>query len=86
MTNYSTKEARDHFSEMINQVAFTKDRVALERRGKVVAYIVPIEDMAALEKLEDSADIREAKKIMSDVESGKESLIPWESVKSDLGL
>lgn len=86
MTTYSTKDARDHFSQVINQAVFAKDRVALERRGKIVAYVVPVEDVEKWEALEDQADILEAQKIMADVNAGKESLIPWSLVKEELGI
>lgn len=86
MTVYSTKDARDHFSEVINQAVFAKHRVGLERRGKIVAYVVPVEDVEKWELLEDQEDALEAQKIMADVQAGRESLIPWSRVKEELGL
>lgn len=57
----STAEARDRFSEVLNRAAFGKERVVLTRRGKPLAAVVPIEDVEALEAMEDAADIAEAR-------------------------
>lgn len=54
-----TTEARDRFSELLNRAAFGKERVVLTRRGKQLVALVPIEDLAILESLEDAADAAE---------------------------
>jgi prevent-host-death family protein len=41
----STVEARNNFSEVINHVAYAKERMALTRRGKTIAGIVPLTDL-----------------------------------------
>ena len=48
--------ARNSFSELINRVAFGGERIPIERHGKPVAAIVPIEDLEFLERLEDRLD------------------------------
>lgn len=58
--NVPISEARDRFSELVNQTAFGKQRHILQRRGKPVAAIVPIED---LEKIDNSHnDVRQSYK------------------------
>lgn len=42
-------ELRDNLSDLINESAFGKKRIILNRRGKRVVAIVPIEDLEALE-------------------------------------
>ena len=69
---------------MINRVTYAKDRVRITRRGKQVAAVVPIEDLELLERLEDEIDIREAQKALADAR--KHGTIPWDEVKTDLGL
>jgi len=54
-----TTEARDRFSELLNRAAFGKERLVLTRRGKNIVALVPIEDLATLEALEDAADAAE---------------------------
>jgi prevent-host-death family protein len=48
--------ARGSFAEMLNRAAYGKERVVVTRRGKALAAIVPMEDMLALDALEDKRD------------------------------
>jgi prevent-host-death family protein len=52
----STTAARGSFSEMLNRAAYGKERVVVTRRGKPLAAIVPMEDMAALDAMADERD------------------------------
>lgn len=46
----STVQAKATFSELIGAVAYRRDRVVIERRGRPVAAIVSIDDAAGLEQ------------------------------------
>ncbi len=81
MTTLTTTEARDAFAEIVNRVAYRGERIVLERRGKHVAVLVSVDDLAILEALEDHLDIQAAHKALKEKGS-----IPWEKVKRDLGL
>jgi prevent-host-death family protein len=81
MTKVSTVEARERFSDIINRAAYGKERVVLTRRGKELAAVVPIEDMKLLEELEDLMDLEAARQALKE-----EGTIPWERVKTELGL
>lgn len=52
------------------------------RRGKTLAVVVPVEDLAALEALEDYWDKVMAREAMLDTSRP----VPWEKVKQRLGL
>ena len=82
MTSLSVSKARGQFAELINQVAYRGQRVVLKRRGKTVAAIVPAEDLAALEALEDRLDIEAAKKALAE----SNERIPYGKVRKELGL
>jgi prevent-host-death family protein len=84
MDSVNTTEARENLAEVINRVAYAKDRVRITRRGKQVAAVVPIEDLELLERMEDEIDIREAKKALA--EARKLGTIPWEEAKKELEL
>lgn len=43
-------ELRENLSDLINESAFGKKRIILNRRGKRVVAIIPIEDLEILEK------------------------------------
>jgi prevent-host-death family protein len=75
-------EARDNLADLGNRAAFRGERIVVERRGKNLFAIVPVEDAELLERLEDEADIRLAREALKE----KGPNVPWEKLKKDLGL
>ena len=75
-------EIRNNMADALNRVAYQGERIVLERRGKGVAAIVSMEDLALIEELEDRIDLDEARKALA--EKGKS--IPLDDVKRRLGL
>ena len=80
----NTSNARERLAEILNRVAFAKDRVRITRRGREIAAVVPIEDLELLERLEDQIDLREAEKALA--EANTEGTIPLEVLREELGL
>lgn len=78
----NASEARAAFAEAVNRVVYGGERTIIRRHGKDVAAVVPMKDLQTLEALEDRLDLKEARQIMK--KPGR--LIPWEKIKSDLGL
>jgi len=50
-------EARAKLSELLNRVAYAGERIGLTRRGKTVAVLVPVDDLARLAHLADLEDL-----------------------------
>jgi PHD/YefM family antitoxin component YafN of YafNO toxin-antitoxin module len=69
--------------EAVSRVTKKKERIVLQRRGKDVAALVPLEDLALLEELEDRRDVEEAKRRLADP---NDKTIPYEQVRRELGL
>ena len=84
MIRIESTQARGTFSETINRVAYGKERVVLERRGKAVAAIVPMADIELLEQLEDLIDLEAARRALANPKNKK--TIPWKKLKAQLGL
>ena len=82
MTIVPISEAREHLADLGNRVSLRGERLVVQRRGKGIFALVPVEDVERLERLEDEEDVRLARKAMK---KGGRS-IPWEKVKKDLGL
>ncbi len=80
----TTVSARQHFSDLINRVAYGKDRVVLTRRSQPLAAMVPIEDVALLEQIEDREDLRTTATVLREVK--RKGTIPWTRIKKELGL
>ena len=83
MNSIAVTNARAALSELINKVAFGKERVSLTRQNKLVAYLISVEDMQLLEQLEDKADILAMER---DIKSLSEPAVSLDEVKADLGL
>ena len=79
-------EVRSKLSDTVNRVMYRGERVILERRGKNVAALVSMDDLALLEKLEDQADAKAAKLALAEMKRKKQKPIPWEKVRKELGL
>lgn len=84
MTALAVSKAREDFSETVNRVAYTKERILVERRGKVLAAVVPVEDFELLRDLEDRMDLSDARAAIA--EAKKKGIKSWSVLKQELGL
>ena len=83
-------KVRRHFAEEMSKVAFGKQRLLIERNGKPLVAVVPMEEFALLEeyveKLEDRLDLEAYKEAKAEMERTGEKPIPWEQFKREHGL
>ena len=86
MTKVSTAVARKRFSDVVNRASYAKERVALTRYGHILAAIVPAEDLALLEAMEDRIDADDAREALAEMKAKGEKPIPLSKVKKRLGL
>ncbi len=82
MKRLRASEARQHFADTMNRVAYRGERIVLYRRGKDLVAVVPIADLAALEQLEDQSDIVAAKRALAE----SDERISYDTLRKDLGL
>ncbi len=83
MINVGIAEIRNNLADALNRVAYQGERIVLERRGKGVAVLVSMEDLALLEALEDKEDAKAARKALAEV---KRKGVPLADVKAELGM
>lgn len=81
---FSLSDARSNFADIANEVAYAGRRIILTRKGKKLVAIVPIEDLEALEAIENRVDLDDARKALADTD--KNGTISWESIKRKLDL
>ena len=81
MIRLAASDARKDFSGTLNRVAFGSERIVLERHGKDVAAVVPIEDLKLLQQLEDHLDLDAARNALKE-----EGSVTWKKLKAELGL
>jgi prevent-host-death family protein len=80
MTHIAASKVTQDFSETLNRVAYGKERVVLERQGKEIAAVIPIEDLRLLEVLEDRIDLADARATLAEANK------ILEVIKNELGL
>ena len=81
MSRLSTSEARRGFADVVSRAAFGKERVILTRQGRDLVAVVPVEDLALIEKAEDQADNELADRALAEAESRGETPIDWHEAK-----
>jgi len=86
MTRLPSGKVRQDFSETVNRVAYGRERIILHRRGRDLAALIPVEDLALLEAVEDRLDVEEAEKILAEAKARGERPVPWEKAKKKLRL
>jgi prevent-host-death family protein len=83
MTRVSTTAARKDFDGTLDRVARKGTRIVLQRGGKDVAALVPVEDLIRLEELEERLDAEEARRRLADP---ADKAIPCAEARRTLGL
>lgn len=86
MTNIPISEARDRLSDLANRAALLGERTVIERRGKRVCAVVPIEDLELLEAAEDAYWLREVAKSRAEMKRRGEQPVDWQQAKAELDL
>ena len=81
MTRLTASKARVEFSKVLDRVASKRERIVLHRRGKDVAVLVPIEDLAVLEQ-EEAQDRRDAKEARRRLKNRNEIAIPYDKSRT----
>lgn len=81
MPQLSIAEASQHFSELIKNTTAKKQRTLITQSGHNVAVLLPLEDLALLQKVEDILDYQEAIEALD--EPGEN--ISLEALKKELG-
>ena len=87
MTRIPVTGVRSGLADALNRVAYGKERILLQRRGRDVAALIPVEDFLLNERLlaeaEDRLDVEEARRRLADEAS---QAIPYEEVRRQLRL
>ena len=79
MTEITTTEAQETFTELVGRVAKGKERVVITRNGKREAVVVPVEDLDRLEAIERDRGLAAARRIQEEsVKRGLDKLMPDE--------
>ena len=81
MTRLAASKAKMEFSKTLDRVASKRERIVLHRRGKDVAVLVPIEDLAVLEQGE-AQNRLDAKEARRRLKNRNEIAIPYDKTRT----
>lgn len=84
MAHVNVRLARKNFSDTLNRTYYQGERIIVERHGKAIAALVPVDDLEALEALETRADLEEARKALADMKAKGIKPIPWDAAERQL--
>lgn len=79
----STIDAKESFTDLINQVSHHKERIILTRRDKEIAALIPIEDLHLLQSTENKNDLEEAISSLKEVRT--QGSMTLEDLKNQIG-
>ena len=70
---------RRDFADLCNRVAYGRERVIIERHGKVRVALVPYEDLALIEEIEDKVDLLTADTALKQAEEA--GTVSWKELR-----
>lgn len=84
MSHVSAAEARKNLADLVNRVAYGKERVVLTRHGKELCALVPIEELSLLERLRTTVDEMDVDAVRAEAATGE--TVEWAKLRRELGL
>jgi prevent-host-death family protein len=81
-TTTTVSDARRDFADIFNRVAYGRERVIIERHGKGRVAVVPIEDLAVLELVEDRLDLLAADAALKEAE--QQGSVAWQELREEV--
>ena len=83
-TSISVADARSDLAELLNRVAYGKERLVVTRHGRELAAIVPIEDLQLVNRLRKFVARKDVARALAELDAGKAP--SWEQLREELGL
>lgn len=85
MTTLALADARKVFGAIVDRVRYQGESIVLTANGKPAAALVPVEAWEILQRLEDSSDVRAARRALAEVKA-KGGTKPLEEFLAERGL
>jgi prevent-host-death family protein len=77
-------DARSGLAELLNRVAYGKERLVITRHGREIAAIVPVEDLQLANRLRRFVSRKDVARALADLDAGKSA--SWDKLRRELGL
>lgn len=77
-------DARSGLAELLNRVAYGKERLVITRHGREIAAIVPIEDLQLANRLRKFVARKDVARALAELDAGRSTA--WATLREELGL
>ncbi len=84
VTAVSVADARSDLAELLNRVAYGKERLVITRHGRELAAIVPMEDLHLANRLRRFVARKDVARALAELDAGKAP--SWDELRQELGL
>ena len=84
VTAVSVADARSDLAELLNRVAYGKERLVITRHGRELAAIVPVEDLKLTTRLRKLVARKDVSRALAELDAGNAS--SWQQLREELGL
>jgi prevent-host-death family protein len=84
VTAISVADARSDLAELLNRVAYGKERLVITRHGRELAAIVPVEDLKLTTRLRRFVARKDVARALAELDAGNAA--SWQQLRSELGL
>ena len=84
VTAVTVADARSDLAELLNRVAYGKERLVITRHGRELAAIVPIEDLQLANRLRRFVARKDVARALAELDAGKAP--SWDQLRQELGL
>ena len=78
----TTAEARKNLADVLNRVAYTRERVVVTRHGREIAAIVSMEDLSLIERLKTLLDQKEVADALDELDAGES--VSWRALREEM--
>ena len=84
VTAVTVADARSGLAEILNRVAYGKERLVITRHGRELAAIVPVEDLQLVNRLRRFVARKDVARALAELDAGKSP--SWDKLREELGL
>ena len=80
----SVADARNDLAELLNRVAYGKQRLVITRHGRELAAVVPVDDLKLMTRLRRFVARKDVARALAALDAGQTS--SWEQLRKELAL
>jgi prevent-host-death family protein len=84
VTAVSVADARSDLADLLNRVAYGKERLVITRHGRELAALVPVEDLQLVNRLRRFVARKDVARALAELDAGKAPT--WEQLREELAL